>query len=95
MSHIHRGECTALSVSQDGRYLLTAGDKMVKIWDYNMALDLNFQVHTYSDLDLTEAPLQTKIQLPSNPARGGPGNESQTQHEGLGMSLKPSMRAWE
>ena len=83
MSHIHRGECTALSVSQDGRYLLTAGDKMVKIWDYNMALDLNFQVHTYSDLDLTEAPLQTKSRY------------HQTLHESLGMSLKPSMRAWE
>ena len=44
VSHIHRGECTALSVSRDGRYLLTAGDKVVKVWDYNMALDLNFQV---------------------------------------------------
>lgn len=51
MSHIHRGECTALSISRDGRYLLTAGDKVVKVWDYNMALDLNFQVVTYSTLN--------------------------------------------
>ena len=44
VAHIHRTECTSLSVDSGGRYLLTAGDKTLKVWDYNMSLDLNFQV---------------------------------------------------
>lgn len=44
VAHIHRTNCTSFSVDNGGRYLLTAGDKTVKVWDYNMALDLNFQV---------------------------------------------------
>ena len=44
VAHIHRTQCTAVSVSRDGRYLLTAGDNVVKVWDYGMTLDLNFQV---------------------------------------------------
>jgi len=34
----------ALDVSHEGRHLVTAGDKVVKVWDYHMRLDLNFQV---------------------------------------------------
>jgi len=44
MDNIHRSGCTAVDVSQDGRHLVTAGDKVVKVWDYHMRLDLNFQV---------------------------------------------------
>lgn len=44
VSNIHSKECTCLAVDKTGRYLLTAGDKVVKVWDYSMALDLNFQV---------------------------------------------------
>lgn len=44
VAHIHRTDCTALSVSAGGRHLLTAGDNVVKVWDYGMTLDLNFQV---------------------------------------------------
>lgn len=44
VSNIQRSECTSLAVDRTGRYLLTAGDKAVKVWDYSMALDLNFQV---------------------------------------------------
>lgn len=44
VAHIHRTECTSLSVDRGGRYLLTTGDKTLKVWDYTMALDLNFQV---------------------------------------------------
>ena len=51
VSHIHRGDCAALSLSKDGRHLLTAGDKVVKVWDYRMALDLNFQVKLTSEVD--------------------------------------------
>ena len=41
---IHRTECSAMAVSRGGRYLLTAGDQVLKVWDYSMTLDLNFQV---------------------------------------------------
>nr|XP_006813552.1 PREDICTED: WD repeat-containing protein 90-like [Saccoglossus kowalevskii] len=44
ISNIHRTGCTSLDVSPDGRHLSTAGDKVVKVWDYHMRLDLNFQV---------------------------------------------------
>ena len=44
MSNIHRGSCSSLAVSRDGKYLTTAGDRLVKMWDYHMRLDINFQV---------------------------------------------------
>ncbi len=44
IDNIHRSGCTSLGVSYDGRHLATAGDKILKIWDYHMRLDLNFQV---------------------------------------------------
>ena len=46
MSNIHRGSCSSLAVSRDGKYLATAGDRLVKMWDYHMRLDINFQVFT-------------------------------------------------
>ncbi|ESP04065.1 hypothetical protein LOTGIDRAFT_230310 [Lottia gigantea] len=44
MDHIHRSGCTSISVYDTGKYLATAGDKVIKIWDYEMKLDINFQV---------------------------------------------------
>ncbi|XP_035694518.1 WD repeat-containing protein 90-like [Branchiostoma floridae] len=44
VSNIHRSSCSALAVSQDCRHLVTAGDKVVKVWDYHTRLDINFQV---------------------------------------------------
>ena len=44
MSNIHRGGCSSLDVSRDGKHLATAGDRVIKIWDYHMRLDINFQV---------------------------------------------------
>ena len=44
VGHLHRRECSALQASQSGRYLLTAGDQVLKVWDYSMAMDINFQV---------------------------------------------------
>lgn len=41
---VHRTECLSVGVSGNGRYLVTGGDKVVKVWDYSMALSLNFQV---------------------------------------------------
>lgn len=34
----------SLSVSENGHYLLTAGHNAVKVWDYNMKLDVKSQV---------------------------------------------------
>ncbi|XP_062848748.1 WD repeat-containing protein 90 [Trichomycterus rosablanca] len=44
VSEVHKHQCVSLAVSQDGRYLLTAGHNAVKVWDYNMNLDVNSQV---------------------------------------------------
>ena len=33
-----------MTVSDCGKYLATGGDKTIKIWDYSMSLDINFQV---------------------------------------------------
>ncbi|KAF7708050.1 hypothetical protein HF521_017107 [Silurus meridionalis] len=44
VSHVHKDRCTSLSVSEDGRYLLTAGHHAVKVWDYDMKLDIKSQV---------------------------------------------------
>lgn len=44
VNNIHRSGCSTLTVTDNGRYLATGGDKTIKIWDYNMRLDINFQV---------------------------------------------------
>lgn len=41
---MHKDQCASLSVSEDGRYLLTAGHNAVKVWDYNMKMDVKSQV---------------------------------------------------
>ncbi|XP_064376546.1 WD repeat-containing protein 90 isoform X2 [Dromaius novaehollandiae] len=42
---VHKLSCSSLSLSKDARYLLTAGDKVIKVWDYQMRFDVNFQVY--------------------------------------------------
>jgi len=44
VSNIHRVRSSSLDVSRDGKHLATAGDRVIKIWDYHMRLDINFQV---------------------------------------------------
>ncbi|CAI8047359.1 WD repeat-containing protein 90 [Geodia barretti] len=44
VSRVHRGVCSAISLTGGGRHILTAGDNSIKVWDYSMTLDLNFQV---------------------------------------------------
>uniref|UniRef100_A0A8B9M989 WD repeat-containing protein 90 n=1 Tax=Accipiter nisus TaxID=211598 RepID=A0A8B9M989_9AVES len=36
VSPVHKLSCSSLALSKDGRYLLTAGDKVIKVWDYQM-----------------------------------------------------------
>ncbi|KAM9372410.1 WD repeat-containing protein 90 [Phaethornis superciliosus] len=45
VSPVHKLSCSSLVLSRDGRYLLTAGDKVIKVWDYQMLFDTNFQVY--------------------------------------------------
>ncbi|XP_052262541.1 WD repeat-containing protein 90-like isoform X2 [Dreissena polymorpha] len=44
IEHIHKNSCSSLALSENGRYLATGGDKAIKIWDYSMKLDINFQL---------------------------------------------------
>lgn len=44
VSRVHKLSCSSLELSEDARYLLTAGDRVVKVWDYQMRFDINFQV---------------------------------------------------
>uniref|UniRef100_A0A8D3BWJ5 WD repeat domain 90 n=1 Tax=Scophthalmus maximus TaxID=52904 RepID=A0A8D3BWJ5_SCOMX len=36
VSKVHKHQCSSLAVSEDNRFLLTAGHNAVKVWDYNM-----------------------------------------------------------
>lgn len=44
MCNIHKTVPSSLAVTEDVQYLLTTGEKVVKIWDYKMKLEINFQV---------------------------------------------------
>ncbi|XP_069761479.1 WD repeat-containing protein 90 isoform X2 [Narcine bancroftii] len=44
MCNIHKIIPSSLAVTEDVRYLLTTGEKVIKIWDYHMKLEINFQV---------------------------------------------------
>uniref|UniRef100_H2ZYH0 WD repeat domain 90 n=1 Tax=Latimeria chalumnae TaxID=7897 RepID=H2ZYH0_LATCH len=45
VSRVHRNVCSSLAVSNDSRFLLTAGDRLIKVWDYHMKHDVSFQVY--------------------------------------------------
>uniref|UniRef100_A0A3B4T9G9 WD repeat domain 90 n=1 Tax=Seriola dumerili TaxID=41447 RepID=A0A3B4T9G9_SERDU len=44
LRQVHKHQCSSLAVSEDNRFLLTAGHNAVKVWDYNMQLDINSQM---------------------------------------------------
>uniref|UniRef100_A0A667XX37 WD repeat domain 90 n=1 Tax=Myripristis murdjan TaxID=586833 RepID=A0A667XX37_9TELE len=44
VSKVHKHQCSSLAVSEDSHFLLTAGHNAVKVWDYNMELDVNSQM---------------------------------------------------
>ncbi len=44
VAHLHRTECSSIAVSGNGRYLLTAGDQVLKVRDYSMNMEQNYQV---------------------------------------------------
>ncbi|XP_077130322.1 WD repeat-containing protein 90 isoform X3 [Ranitomeya variabilis] len=37
VTHVHKECCSSLAVSADDRYLVTAGDRVVKVWDHRLA----------------------------------------------------------
>ncbi|XP_065191135.1 WD repeat-containing protein 90-like isoform X2 [Sycon ciliatum] len=43
MSSLHQGSCSALAVFHNAQLLVTAGDRQLRVWDYNMRLDVNYQ----------------------------------------------------
>lgn len=45
VSQVHRTLCSSLAVSQDSRFLLTSGDRVIKIWDYQMKKNINSQIY--------------------------------------------------
>ncbi len=44
VGRIHRSMTDCLTTSSDGVYLATSGDNCIKIWDYEMRLEKNYQV---------------------------------------------------
>uniref|UniRef100_A0A4W5QM74 WD repeat-containing protein 90 n=1 Tax=Hucho hucho TaxID=62062 RepID=A0A4W5QM74_9TELE len=40
VSKVHKHQCSSLAVSEDGRFLLTAGHNAVKVWDYIVTEDI-------------------------------------------------------
>ncbi|KAF7204596.1 WD repeat-containing protein 90 isoform X2 [Nothobranchius furzeri] len=44
-SKVHKHLCSSLAVSEDGRFLLTAGHNAIKVWDYNMQYHHNSQMY--------------------------------------------------
>ncbi|KAL8175023.1 UNVERIFIED_CONTAM: hypothetical protein K2H54_009384 [Gekko kuhli] len=44
VSPVHKQSCSSLALSPDSRYLLTAGDRVIKVWDYGMRFDVSSQV---------------------------------------------------
>lgn len=46
VSKVHNHHCLSLAVSDDNRFLLTAGHKTVKVWDYHMQPGITAQVVT-------------------------------------------------
>ncbi|XP_062999035.1 WD repeat-containing protein 90 [Elgaria multicarinata webbii] len=44
VSQVHKQSCSSLALSPDARYLLTAGDRVIKVWDCGMRFDVNSQV---------------------------------------------------
>lgn len=62
MSKVHNHHCLSLAVSDDSRFLLTAGHKTLKVWDYHMQPGIIAQVVTIPCKALDESVLfQSRI----------------------------------
>ncbi|KAH0631787.1 hypothetical protein JD844_019595 [Phrynosoma platyrhinos] len=64
VSQVHKQSCSSLALSPDARYLLTAGDRIIKVWDYGMRFDINSQVfigHSEPIRQVRFTPDQTQV----------------------------------
>ncbi|XP_007499277.1 WD repeat-containing protein 90 isoform X1 [Monodelphis domestica] len=43
LSNVHQVACSALALSEDAQFLLTAGDRAIKVWDFQMKFRTSFQ----------------------------------------------------
>ncbi|KAL6095179.1 wdr90 [Pungitius sinensis] len=44
VSKVHKHQCSSLAVSEDSRFLLTAGHNALKVWDYDMQVHISSQM---------------------------------------------------
>uniref|UniRef100_A0A8C3V8G9 WD repeat-containing protein 90 n=1 Tax=Catharus ustulatus TaxID=91951 RepID=A0A8C3V8G9_CATUS len=87
VSPVHKLTCSSLALSKDGQYLLTAGDKVIKVWDYRMrALSQVFIGHSEPVHQVAFTPDQEHVIsvgdaiflwdfLAPPPVRSSPGSE--------------------
>ncbi|XP_074053166.1 WD repeat-containing protein 90 isoform X2 [Macrotis lagotis] len=43
LSNVHQVACSALALNENGQFLLTAGDRTIKVWDFQMKFNTSFQ----------------------------------------------------
>jgi hypothetical protein len=57
---MHKHSFENLALSSNSQYLITSGDKILKFWDANMELDVNYQVsfHEFSSQFSNVFPLE-------------------------------------
>uniref|UniRef100_A0A8C3V376 WD repeat-containing protein 90 n=1 Tax=Catharus ustulatus TaxID=91951 RepID=A0A8C3V376_CATUS len=89
VSPVHKLTCSSLALSKDGQYLLTAGDKVIKVWDYRMrALSQVFIGHSEPVHQVAFTPDQEHVIsvgdaiflwdfLAPPPVRSSPGSKPQ------------------
>uniref|UniRef100_A0A8C8CV08 WD repeat-containing protein 90 n=1 Tax=Oncorhynchus tshawytscha TaxID=74940 RepID=A0A8C8CV08_ONCTS len=61
VSKVHKHQCSSLAVSEDGRFLLTAGHNAVKVWDYNDIPSQMFIGHSQPIRQVNFAPDQMAV----------------------------------
>ncbi|KAG9465767.1 hypothetical protein GDO78_017755 [Eleutherodactylus coqui] len=44
VTHLHKEYCSSVAVSEDNKYLVTAGERILKVWDHGLAGSLRPQV---------------------------------------------------
>ena len=44
MINVHKESCNALAVGGNDEYFFTSGEKVLKVWDYKLRFDVNFQM---------------------------------------------------
>uniref|UniRef100_A0A8C7RGB2 WD repeat-containing protein 90 n=1 Tax=Oncorhynchus mykiss TaxID=8022 RepID=A0A8C7RGB2_ONCMY len=61
VSKVHKHQCSSLAVSEDGRFLLTAGHNAVKVWDYNAIPSQMFIGHSQPIRQVNFTPDQMAV----------------------------------